>query len=116
MKTEVLTKGHFSAKLVIRDEANDIETWLDYDTREHEEDPEEGVIHVFNSETGVYEPVANLAAAKVKFEEHTARLTYVISDETELLRAKREELIAQDKHLRNINPFVIGPVVKNDHS
>ena len=81
---------------------------------EHEEDPEVGVIHVFNSELGVYEACSSLAEAKAKFDEHTRRLTYVISDDVDLLKAKREELESQNKHLRNVNPFVIGPVVKND--
>ena len=114
MSTEVLTKGHFSAKLVIRNEEDDTETWLDYDTREHGEDPEIGVIHVFNSDQGVYEACSCLAEAKAKFEERTQQLTYVISDDVDLLKAKREELESQNKHLRNINPFIIGPAVKND--
>lgn len=114
MSTEVHTKGHFSAKLVIRNEEENTETWLDYDTREHEEDPEVGIIHVFNSELGVYEACSSLAEAKAKFEEHTQRLTHVISDDVDVLRAKREELEIQNKHLRNINPFIIGPAVKND--
>lgn len=114
MSIEVLTKGHFSAKLVIRNEEEDTETWLDYDTREHDEDPEVGVIHVFNSDLGVYEACASLAEAKARFEERTKQLTYIIPDDVDMLKAKRVELESQNKHLRNVNPFVIGPVVKND--
>lgn len=113
MLIETLSSGHLSAKLVVRDEINDTETWYDYDTRDNDHDPAEGTIHVFNSETGLYEKCENLAAAKVRFEDHIQRLTYVCSDETEFLRAKRDELELQNKHLRNLTPFVIGPVVKS---
>lgn len=112
MLIEVMTAGHLSAKLVVRDEVNDTEAWYDYDTRVNDHEPAEGTIHVFNSETGLYEKCENLAEARAKFEEHAQRLTYVISDETEYLRAKRDELELQNKHLRNLTPFVIGPVVK----
>lgn len=110
MVTQVVaTQGHLSAKLVIKNEAADTETWLDYDTRLHDTDPEEGTIHVFNSQTGQYEPCACLADAKAKFDEHYERRTFQIEDESEVIKAKREELKECGKHLRNLTPFVIGP-------
>lgn len=116
MTTVIDTKGHLSAKLVIKNEAEDTETWLDYDTRLHDCDPEVGTIYVFNSMIGQYEPCSCLADAKVKFEEHYERRTFQIPDETEIIKAKREELKESGKHLRNITPFIIGPGKENDPS
>lgn len=107
MATEY-TRGHLSAKLVIKDTVKKTEQWMDYDTREEIADPVEGTIMVFNSATGVYEKCDCLQHAVDKFDEHNVRLTPTFPAEHEILKEKRELLKAEGKHLRNLGPFSIS--------
>ena len=108
MATE-FTRGHLSAKLVVKCDKTNTETWLDYDTRVESEDPVEGTIMVFNSETGVYEPCTCLEHADQLFEYHNQRLTPVIPDSQVKLVEKRQAFKEKGKHLRNLAPFNLSP-------